>query len=147
MHQNNSSRKPISEVLDSVNKKNLKDEKMKVLKDNDSKALRFVLQAGYDDNVQTLLPDGEPPFNPVDEKEQVTLHELADDIPKLFKYGPLHNAPGTKVEMLFMKMLSSIQKDEAVVLVLMKDKMLQSHYKKLTKSLVKEFLSDKLTIK
>ena len=103
-------KKAIYEVLEEVNAKNTNADKLEVLKENDSKALRYVLQAAFDDNVQTLLPDGEPPFNPIEESKQVTLNELADDIPKLFKFGPMHRAPATMVAFLFMKMLANLQK-------------------------------------
>lgn len=140
-------KKAIYEVLEEVNAKTANADKLEVLKENDSKALRYVLQAAFDDNVQTLLPDGEPPFNPIEESKQVTLHELVNDIPKLFKFGPMHRAPATKVEFLFMKMLANLQKKEAMVLVKMKDKNIQNMYKKITKPLVKEFLKDRVDIK
>lgn len=139
--------KAIHEVLEEVNAKTTNADKLEVLRENDSKTLRFVLQAAYDDKVQTLLPDGEPPYDPVESGKQVTLNELYDDIPKLYKYGPMHNAPGHKVEFLFMKMLANLQKKEAMVLVKMKDKNLQSLYKRITKPLVKEYLKDYVTIK
>lgn len=139
--------KAIFEVLEEANAKVATEDRLAVLRENDSKALRYVLQAAFDDNVQVRLPDGEPPYNPIEESRQVTLHEMVDDIPKLFKFGPMHRAPAAKVEFLFMKMLANLQKKEAMILVKMKDKNIQSQYKRITKPIVKEYLKNYVTIK
>jgi hypothetical protein len=137
--------KEINQVLKEVDNKMKKEDKLKVLRDNDSKALRYILQANYDQNAQVLLPDGEPPFTPTG--ENLTLNDVESEIPKIFKYGPMHKAPGTKVEFFFMGLLAKLKKEEAMVLVRAKDKILQQMYKKITKPVVAEFLSDTVKIK
>ena len=140
------STKSIHSILKEVNSKLKKEEKMKVLEDNDSKTLRFILQAAYDKNVSSLLPEGEPPYNPVEKKKQLTLHAFVGDIPKLFKNGPMQGQPLTKVEMFFMNLLAALEPEEAKVLVLAKDQRLNSVYKRITKPLVKEFLDSTVKI-
>lgn len=137
----------IHQILKEVDSKVSKEEKLNVLRENDSRTLRYILQGAYDKNVQSLLPDGEPPYNTVDKKDQNDLYYYETDLPKLFKNGPMQSQPMTKVEMFFIGMLSKLSSEEAKILVLMKDQRLNSVYKKITKPVVKEFLADTVTIK
>ena len=136
----------VYDVLKEANTMTKKEDKLKVLRDNDTKALRYVLQASYDNNVQSILPDGEPPYTPKRDSD-LTLNAFESEIPKLFKHGPMSNEPITKVEFFFIDLLSKLQKEEAMVLIRMKDKLLQQMFKKLTKPIVREFLSDTVQIK
>ena len=138
--------KSIHEILTEANSKTAKADKLKVLEENDSRMLRYILQASYDKNVICLLPDGEPPYTPVDKEQQTTLHSIEKDFPKLFKNGPMTGQPLTKVEFMFIGMLAGLKPEEAKVLVLAKDQRLNSMYKKITKPLVKEFLSSTVDI-
>ena len=137
----------VHDMLKAVNAKVAKKDKLDVLEKHDCRILRFILQANYDDNVQTILPDGEPPFNPVQKSEQTTLHAVESDLPSLFKNGPMQGHPLTEVEMLFMKMLGQLKPEEAKVLILAKDKRLQSMFKRITKPVVQEYLSEYVKIK
>jgi len=139
--------KPVYDMLKAVNAKVAKSDKLKVLEENDCRVLRYILQASYDDNVQSLLPDGEPPFTPVKKEERVTLHAIEKDIPKIFKNGPMHRESLTKVEVEFMNMLSQLETNEAKLLVLSKDKKIQSEFKRITKPVVQEFLESTVKIK
>jgi hypothetical protein len=137
----------VYEMLKKVNNKVTKSDKLEVLEEHDCRILRFVLQASYDNNVQSLLPDGEPPFTPVEESQRQTLHAIEEDFPKIFKNGPMHNEPLTKVELVFMNMLSKLKSEEAKLLILAKDKQVQSEFKRITKPVVQEFLETTVKIK
>ena len=52
-----------SEVLDRVHKAKTKDQKVKILKDNNTPSLRSVLKASFDPNIKWVLPEGEVPYN------------------------------------------------------------------------------------
>jgi hypothetical protein len=139
--------KTVYEMLTKVNNKVAKADKLKVLEENDCRVLRYILQASYDDNVQSLLPDGEPPFTPVKKEEQQTMHAIENDIPKIFRNGPMQNETLTKVEVEFIRMLSILKSEEAKLLVLAKDKRVQSEFKRITKPVVQEFLASTVKIK
>ena len=51
-----------SEVLDKVHKAKTKDQKVKILRDNNTPALRSVLKASFDPNIKWILPEGEVPY-------------------------------------------------------------------------------------
>ena len=52
-----------SEVLDRVHKAKTKDQKVKILRDNNTPALRSVLKASFDPNIAWILPEGDVPFS------------------------------------------------------------------------------------
>jgi hypothetical protein len=142
-----SNNKSIPDILKEVNATASNEGKLEILQENDSKMLRYLLQASFDDNVQTLLPDGEPPYTPAPKDQQVTLYDLEADFPKLFKNGPMSKAPLIKVEQVFMGMLSKLSSEEGKVLILAKDKRLNSMYKRLKKPFIAEFLKSTVAIK
>jgi hypothetical protein len=54
----------IYEVLEAVEKATKKEDKINILRQNESWALKDVLRATYDDAIQFLLPPGAPPYIP-----------------------------------------------------------------------------------
>ena len=53
----------LSEVLALVSKQKTKAKKIQVLKENESLHLKSVLIWNFDESVQSMLPDGDVPFN------------------------------------------------------------------------------------
>ena len=54
----------VCEVIQEAQKKKKKDAKIKVLKDNESWALKDVLRGSYDMTVKWNVPDSKPPYTP-----------------------------------------------------------------------------------
>ena len=54
--------KRVHEVIDLVSKAKTKDEKINILKQNESQALKDVLVGAYHSNIEWNLPPGRPPF-------------------------------------------------------------------------------------
>lgn len=131
----------ISKVLEDANNHENVKQRVKTLVDNDSKSLRYIMQASYDDGVKWLIPDGEPPFTPKKEPDAL-LEDVALDIPKLLRYGPWEKHPRHKVEKLFISMLESLPKGDAALLVMIKDQKLKAKYKRLTKNVAKQYLME-----
>ena len=52
----------ISEVLQKVHSAKTKAQKVKILQDNNTNALRSVFIANFDETVQSLLHEGDVPF-------------------------------------------------------------------------------------
>ena len=57
----------VFEVLDEVNIKKTKAEKIQVLKDNDCWALRDIIRGSMDKSIEWDLPPGSPPFRPAED--------------------------------------------------------------------------------
>ena len=53
--------KYVYEVLEEARKAKTKEQKIKILKDNETFALKDILKGSYDDKVKFNLPEGTPP--------------------------------------------------------------------------------------
>lgn len=108
----------IYEILEAAGKARSKAEKIKILKDHDSWALRDVLRATYDLKVEFLIPDGEPPYTP-NKPESVPTNLLRKNVD--FKYivkgGIREEMPSFKREKIYIGLLESIHPEDAKVVI------------------------------
>jgi len=128
----------LSEVLQKVSNAKTKAEKIKILQENNTNALRAILIANYDESVVSLLPEGDVPYTPNDAPKGTEHTVLEHEYRKLylfFKGGSSINK--TTRENLFIQLLEGLHEEEAQLLVMAKDKGLQKKYK-LTKACVEE---------
>lgn len=128
----------ISEVLQKAHNAKTKAEKIAILKENDSQALRSIFIINYDESVICLLPEGAPPYTPNEAPagtEHTKLEHEARLLFHFFKGGS--NIPALKRETMFVQMLEGLHPDEAKVVIAAKDKKLNKRYK-VTKACVSE---------
>jgi len=126
------------EILQKVSNAKTKSEKIKLLREYNTQALRSLLIINFDTSVISMLPDGDVPFkaNDVPEgTEHTKLEKEARLLHHFFKGGS--NISQIKRETMFIQMLEGLHKDEANVLVLAKDKKLGKRWK-ITKQCVEE---------
>lgn len=129
----------VSEVLKKVSNAKTKKEKIDLLKTYNTDALRAVLVANYDESIVTVMPEGEVPYEPNDTPAGTEHTRLAREYKKLYRFfkGGDDKLPMLKKESMFIQLLEGLHESEAEVVVLMKDKKLQSKYR-ITSSVVKE---------
>lgn len=128
----------INEVLQKVSNAKTKAEKIELLQQYNTPALRSVLIANFDDSIISLLPDGDVPYTRNEAPEGTEHTKLVHEYRKLylfFKGGA--NIPQNRREVLFIQLLEGLQQSEAEVLCLMKDKKLGKRWK-ITKQCVEE---------
>lgn len=112
----------MAEFLERVGKLKRTQEKVDMLKANDTFALRTILQAAYDPSVKFLLPAGVPPYKPNDLVDQeMVLHKEASYI-RYFVEGFYPNLTQNKREMMFVQFLERLAPADAELLVNVKDK-------------------------
>jgi hypothetical protein len=130
----------ISEVLELVSKTDSRKEKIKILRDHNTLALRDVLKGALDDSVEFILPEGQPPIDE-EEKEKYDKVKLVSETKK-FRYfvkgGPGEQVNRVRREKMFIDILYRIDNKEVPMLCAMKDKKIGELYKGLTKKLVQE---------
>jgi hypothetical protein len=135
----------IHEVLEKAAEASSKEEKIKILQENNHLALRDILRGGMDDTIAFILPEGKPPHD--DPKRVGFSRNSLYNQTKRFKYfvkgGPGENMTAPKREKMFIGILETIHPKEGDLLVLMKDKRLiksnnTAHYSGITKKLVQE---------
>ena len=108
----------IYEKLEAAGKARSKAEKIKILKDHDSWALRDVLRASYDLKVEFLIPDGEPPYTP-NKPESIPSNLLRKnvDFKYIIKGGIREDMPSFKREKIYIGLLESIHPEDAKVVI------------------------------
>lgn len=131
------STKLIYEILEEVAKVTKKKDKVEILKQNESWALKDVLRAALDDVVVFTLPPGPPPYTASQEGSiPSNLLKQNKKFTYIVKGGKGDQMPSFKREKMFIEMLESIHPKDAEVLIKMKDK--KSLGKGITKALVNE---------
>ena len=128
----------LNEVLQKVSNAKTKAQKIKLLQQYNTPALRQILIANFDESVISMLPDGEVPYKPNDAPEETEHTVLNHEYRKLylfFKGGA--NVSQTRRETLFIQLLEGLHKGEAEVLCLMKDKKIGKRWK-ITRQCVEE---------
>jgi len=139
MSINTSNRLLISEVLQKVSNAKTKTEKVKILQDNNTQALRSILIWNYDESVVSLVPEGEVPYTPNDAPAGTEHTVLEKEYAKLYYFikGGSDELKQFKREQMFIQMLEGLHASEAEVLCLVKDGLLQKKYR-ITKAVVEE---------
>lgn len=128
----------ISEVIKKASNAKTKAEKIKILKENNSQALRSVLKWNFDSNILSDLPDGEVPYNKNDAPigtEHTVLEREARGLWRFIKGA--NTLTRMKREQLFIQLLEGLHESEAEIICLVKDKELQSKFR-ITHAVVKE---------
>lgn len=133
--------KMIHEILEEAEKASGKNDKIKVLQDNQCRELIDILRGGMDDTIQFILPEGAPPLDNLAGKD--SLHKKTKNFAYFVKGGPGERISSAEREGMFFDIVKKVHPKEAELLVLMKDKALikktnSAHYKGITKKLVSE---------
>jgi len=127
----------VFEVIEELNKKKTKPEKVKVLKDNESWALKDIIKGSMDSNIRWNLPEGEPPYTP--SKPESTPTNLLREHKK-FKYFLKGNRSSEgmmapKRENIFIGLIEGIHPEDAKLVIGMINK---KSIKGITKPIVEE---------
>ena len=130
----------ISEIFLKVNNAKDKPKKIEVLRQYDKPALRQILKGAFDPKIEWELPEGIPPYieNDVPAGTEHTL--LMTESKKLWHFvkGADPSLSKLRKETMFIQMLEGLHKDEAQVMLAVKNNTLNKMYKGLTADMVKE---------
>jgi hypothetical protein len=132
----------VYEILDKAAKQRAKKDKIQVLRENETMALKDVLRGTFDQVIQWNLPTGPVPYTPSSEESPPnTLLKKHIDF-KYFVKGLLVSERLTPVkrEKMFIDMCESVHPRDAEVLVAMINK--NPPIKGITKTLVREAFPD-----
>ena len=129
-----------SELLDKVHKAKTKEQKVQILRENNTDALRKFLNAAFDPKLKWVFPEGEVPYTPNEAPAGTEHTVLATEARKLWHFieGADNVTKQHQKENMFFQMLEGLHESEAKLLVMAKDKKLHQHYKGLSSNVVKE---------
>ena len=130
----------MSEILDKVAKAKTKEQKVNLLRQHNSAALRMVIKSSFDPNIEWELPDGDVPYTRYDAPEATEHNMLIHEARTLFHYirGGNPKLSQNRRENMFIQMLEGLHENEADLLIAAKDKSLHRKYKGLSSNVVKE---------
>lgn len=104
----------VFEVLEKFTQAKTREEKINVLKQNNSQALRDIIQGSLDPRIQWLLPKGDVPYTPCDaHNAPTTLLKKHKDFLYCAKGGKGDNMPAVKREKIFLGIVESIHPKDA----------------------------------
>ena len=115
----------ISEVIKKASNAKTKAEKIKILQENNSQALRSVLKWNFEPKIISDIPEGEVPFKRNDAPigtEHTMLEREAKNLWRFIKGA--NSLARFKREQLFIQMLEGLHESEADIICLVKDKQL-----------------------
>ena len=130
----------VHEIFTKINNAKDKPKKIEVLKQYDNSAIRQLLKAAFDPKIQWDLPEGDPPFIKNEAPAGTEHTSLISEARRLYHFivGGNNSINKLKKETMFVQMLEGLQEKDAEVLLLIKNKKLNTVYKGLTASMVKE---------
>ena len=128
------------EILDKVAKAKSKNQKVTLLREYNTEALRMIIKSSFDPKIEWQLPSGEVPYI-INEAPEGTEHNvLSYEARKLYHFikGGNPTLSQNKRESMFVQLLEGLQQGEAEVVTAAKDKKLHQKYKGLSANVVKE---------
>jgi hypothetical protein len=129
-------KKSLYEILEECSKGKSVEERVALLHKHNSPALQTILKYALDPAIKFLLPDTTPPYKPTDFLDQE--NRLYTELRRLYLFveGGNPNLTTFKREMLFIQLLESIDKKDAILMCAVKDKKLP--FKELNAKVVKK---------
>ena len=136
----------VHELLEAVDSERVKTKKVDLLRTHGDDSLKMIMVWNFDPSVISMLPDGPVPYQPVEGDVQAskemgvpsrtTIRNSAHQFYRFVKGGD-DQLNKIKRESIFINLLQTLPQPEAEILILVKDKKLQTKYG-ITKELVSE---------
>jgi len=138
--ENSNARLLLSEVLRKVSNAKTKAEKVNLLRENNSQALRSLLIWNFDESVISMIPEGDVPYTPNDAPVGTDHTRLEQESRGFYRFvkGGQDSLKSLKRESMFVQLLEGLSAEEAELLCLVKDGNLNSKYKRITKAVIQE---------
>ena len=132
----------VFEVFEELNKKRKKEDKIKVLKENESWALKDIIRGSMDSTVNWNLPTGAPPYTPAPEHSHpANLLRENTKFAYFVKGGKGDKVPAVKRERIFIGILEGVHPLDAQLVIGMINK---EKPEGLTRPIVEEAFPDLL---
>ena len=137
---NSSNRLLLSEILRKVSNAKTKKEKIDLLRKHNTPALRQLLIWNFDESVVSMIPEGEVPYTPNDAPVGTDHTRLEQEYRGFYRFvkGGQDRLPSLKRESMFVQLLEGLSAEEAELVCLVKDKKLNTKYKRITKAVISE---------
>jgi len=126
----------IAEILKLAGDAKGQDEKANVLIQNASEPLKTILRLTYNPNTEWLVPESEPPYTPSEGHDgHGMLYAEARRLRIFYKGGGYDNLNQLRRETLFVELLETLHKSDALVIV---DMLTKKKFKGINEKVVKQ---------
>lgn len=127
----------VYEVFEKFEKTRNRAERIQLLKDNESWALKDIIKGSMDPKIEWLVPKGEVPYTPAEPATvPSTLRRRNTDFAYVVKGGKGEGLPAYKRERIFLGIVESIHPKDAELVCKMINK--EKPVKGLTEAIVRE---------
>jgi len=135
-------KKGIGEIIKEVKEAKSVGEKIRILQREDNRELRGLLELTYDSRLTWALPEGNPPYKPLDksfDNQGMFYSEMRRMY--IFLEGK-SNVSKARREQLFIEILEQLDPDDAAILIEAKDRKIKGVSKNVVKQAYDDFLTD-----
>jgi hypothetical protein len=132
----------LGEIINEVKKAKSVGEKIRILQRKDSRELRGILELTYDNRLTWGLPEGNPPYKPLDksfDNQGMFYSEMRRMY--IFLEGKTNLTQGRR-EQLFIEILEQLDPDDSKLLLEAKSRKIKGVSKNIIKQAYDDFLID-----
>lgn len=135
-------KKGIGEIIKEVKEAKSVGEKIRILQREDNRELRGLLELTYDNRLTWALPEGNPPYKPLD-KSFDNQGMFYSEMRRMYVFlEGKSNVSKARREQLFIEILEQLDPDDAAVLIEAKDRKIKGVSKNVIKQAYDDFLTD-----
>ena len=135
-------KKGIGEIIKEVKEAKSVGEKIRILQREDNRELRGLLELTYDNRLTWALPEGNPPYKPLD-KSFDNQGMLYSEMRRMYIFlEGKSNVNQARREQLFIEILEQLDPDDAALLIEAKDRKIKGVSKNVIKQAYDDFLTD-----
>ena len=121
----------VHEILELASKQRTRAKKVEILQEYGNPALKSLFIWNFDDTVISVVPEGDVPYKENEVPVGTDHTSLRREYKHLYNFvrGGNDGISSLRRETMFIQMLEGLQPEEAKILCLVKDKLLQTKYK------------------
>lgn len=136
--------KGLGEIVNEVKEAKSVGEKIRILQKEDCRELRGIFELTYDNRLTWVLPEGNPPYTPIDKSldNQGLMYNEMRRMYIFLDHPQSANINKVKREQVFIRMLEQVDPDDAKLLLEMKARKIKGVSKKVVKQAYDDFLTE-----
>ena len=135
-------KKGLGEIINEVKKAKSVGEKIRILQREDNRELRGIFELTYDNRLRWGLPEGNPPYKPLD-KSMDNQGMMYSEMRRMYVFlEGKANVSKVRREQMFIELLEMIDPDDALLLLEAKARKIKGVSKKVVKDAYPDFLDD-----
>lgn len=136
-------KKGLGEIIKEITAEKTNPQKVKKLQQFDVPALRGIFELAYDKKLTWALPEGNPPYKPLDKSFDAQGH-LYSELRRMYLFieGGNPNLKPLRREQIFVNMLEELDPDDAELVLACKARKIKGISKKVVQEAYPGFLAD-----